>query len=70
MLCFVFSVTIEGTASYAGLLLAPAEGIGLRPRLFLPFGGKKRAFYAVFAFFRPFLVFSSNLRNQLVFSSQ
>ena len=37
--------TLEGTA---GLLLAPAEGFGLRPRLFLLFGQKK-AFYAVFA---------------------
>ena len=32
---------LEGTARYAGLLLAPAEGFGLRPRLFLPFGPKK-----------------------------
>ena len=52
---------LEGTARYAGLLLAPAEGFGLRPRLF--FGKKKEGFYAVFAYFRPFLVFSSNLSN-------
>ena len=32
--------TLEGTAHYAGLVLAPAEGFGLRPRLFLPFGQK------------------------------
>ena len=33
--------TLEDTARYAGLLLAPAEGFGLWPRLFLPFGQKK-----------------------------
>ena len=38
---------LEGTASYAGLLLALAEGFGLCPRLFLPFGQKKD-FCAVF----------------------
>ena len=32
---------LEGTARYAGLLLAPAEGFSLRPRLFLLFGQKK-----------------------------
>ena len=39
----VTSITmqLEDTARYAGLLLAPAEGFGLRPRLFLPFGQKK-----------------------------
>ena len=36
-----FFIKLEGTARYAGLLLAPAEGFGLRPRLFLPFGQKK-----------------------------
>ena len=30
------------------LLLAPAEGFGLRPRLFLPFGQKKRRFFMLF----------------------
>ena len=30
------SVMVEDTARYAGLLLAPAEGFGLPPRLFLP----------------------------------
>ena len=35
---------LEGTARYAGLLLAPAEGFDLRPRLFLPFGPKKELF--------------------------
>ena len=32
---------LEGTARYAGLLKAPAEGFGLWPRLFLPYGHKK-----------------------------
>ena len=53
---------LEGTARYAGLLLAPAEGFGLRPRLFLPFGQKK-SFLCSFGLLRPFLVFSSNLSN-------
>ena len=34
---------LEGAARYAGLLLAPAEGFGLRPK------GKKRAFYSILA---------------------
>ena len=53
-----FNTPLDGTARYAGLLLAPAEGPG-----FLCLSGKKRAFHAVSAYFRPFLVFSSNLRN-------
>ena len=63
------SMQLEGTARYAGLLLAPAEGYGLRPRFFLPFG-QKGAFYAVFAYFRPFwclvvtlVTLSGNLGN-------
>ena len=32
---------LEDTARYAGLLLAPAEGFDLWPRLFLPEGQKK-----------------------------
>ena len=51
---------LEDTARYAGLLLAPAEGFGLQPRL-QP--GKKRDFHADCAYFRPFVVFSSNLRH-------
>ena len=51
---------LEGMACYAGLLLAPAEGFGLRPRLFL---GKKRDYYAVLAHFWQFFVSSSNLGN-------
>ena len=58
----LFRRGLEGTARYAGLLLAPAEGFGLRPRLFLPFG-QKRAYYAVLAHFWQFLVSSSNLGN-------
>ena len=45
---------LEGTARYAGLPLAPAEGSGLRSRLLFP-SGKKRAFHAICAYFRPFL---------------
>ena len=40
--------TLEGTARYAGILLAPAEAFGLRPRHFLPLGQKKEFFKAVF----------------------
>ena len=33
---------LEGTARYAGILLAPADGFGLQPRFFfLPMGKKK-----------------------------
>ena len=32
---------LEGTARYAGLLLAPAEDFGLRPRDFFALRGKK-----------------------------
>ena len=42
---------LEDTARYAGLLLAPAEGFGLRPRLFLPLGQKK----SLLCCFGPFL---------------
>ena len=44
-----FLKPLEDTARYAGLLLAPAEGFSLRPRLFSPFS-QKMAFYAVLAF--------------------
>ena len=53
---------LEGTARYAYLLLAPAQGFDLLQRFFLLFG-QKRAFDAVFANFRPFLVFISSLSN-------
>ena len=36
-----FSSILEDTARYASLLLAPAEGFGVRPWFFLPFGQKK-----------------------------
>ena len=44
----MFLNELEDTARYAGLLLAPAEGFGLRPRLFLPFGQKKEAYYDIY----------------------
>ena len=48
---FAILLLLEGTARYAGLLLAPAEGFGLRPRLFWPFGQKK----SLLCCFGPFL---------------
>ena len=50
---------LEDTARYVGLLLAPAEGFGLRPGFFCPLD-KIRAFHAILAHFWRFLVFSSN----------
>ena len=63
-----FQALLEDTARYAGLLLAPAEDFGLRPRLFLPFRQKR----SLLCCFGPFLggfwcpvvtlvTFSSNL---------
>ena len=40
---------LEGAARYAGLLLAPAEGIGLRPWPFLALWAKKDLFMSVLA---------------------
>ena len=57
-----FYKVLEDTARYVGLLLAPAEGFGGGQGFFCP-SGKKIIFYDVFAFFRPFLGFSSNLIN-------
>ena len=57
------SSKLEDTARYAGLLLAPAEGFGLRPRAFFALRTKKRAYYAALAHFWQFLVSSSNLGN-------
>ncbi len=54
-----FYELLEG---YAGLLVAPAECFG---QSFFCTSGKKRAFNAVCAYFRPFLVFSSNLLKRL-----
>ena len=56
-------ISLKDTSRYAGLLLAPAEGFGLWPRIFDP-SGKKRPYYAVLAQFWPFLVtISSPLSN-------
>ena len=44
---FFIDLVLEGTARYAGSLLAPAESFGLWPRLVLPFE-PKRYVYAVF----------------------
>ena len=44
MYLFGFKELIEGTAPYAGLLLAPTEGFGLQPRHILPYE-KKKPFY-------------------------
>ena len=43
-------MTLEDTARYAGLLLAPAEGFGGGPGFFCP-SGKKKPYYAVLANF-------------------
>ena len=48
---FYFTLLLEGSARFAGFLLAPAEGFGLRPRLFWPFGQKK-SFLCCFCFFK------------------
>ena len=53
---------LEDMASYAGLLLAPAEGFGIWPRLILPFAHKKSV-YAVLAHFGLFLKSIGNLGN-------
>ena len=53
-------IKLEDTARYAGLLLPPAEGFD--QGFFCPLG-KKRAYNAVLAHFRLFLVASSNLGN-------
>ena len=50
-LAFCYGISLKDTARYAGLLLAPAEGLGLRPRLSWTFG-QKRAFLCCFG---PFL---------------
>ena len=55
-----YLIMLEGTAIYAALLLSTAEGFG---RGFFCPSGKKRHFNAVSAYFRPFLVFSSNFSN-------
>ena len=52
---------LEGTAHYAGLLLPPAEIFA--PGFFTIRAKTKKAISAVFAYFRRFLVYSSNLSN-------
>ena len=51
---FLYHTLLEDTARYAGLLLAPAEGFGLQPKLFLPFGQKNCFLYI---YFTPFGIF-------------
>ena len=60
MLIFLL-LPLEGKAHYAGLLLAPAEGFGLRPRPFFALLAKKDLFMSVLAQILEFLVISSNL---------
>ena len=48
---------LEGTASYAGLLLALAEGFGLCPRLFVALRAKKVLCAVFFANFWPFQLY-------------
>ena len=60
-----FRELLEGTARYAGLLLAPAEGFGRARGFFCP-SGKKRAFDAIGHFWClvvTSVTFSSNLIN-------
>ena len=52
---------LEGAARYAGLLLAPAEGFGLRLRPFFALRAKKDNFMSVLAKILGFFVISSNL---------
>ena len=56
---------LDDTARYAGLLLAPAEGFGLRSRVFLALRAKKTPYYAVLAHFWfpvvTMVTFSNNL---------
>ena len=61
---FVISRILEGTARHAGLLLAPVEGLAYGLILFC-ISGKKRAFYAVFAYFRRSVVTSVTLSSNL-----
>ena len=67
---FFLKKKLEDTARYAGLLLAPAEGFGLRPRLFFALRAKKKLimlFWPIFCnFWCPvvtLVTFSSNLSN-------
>ena len=46
---FQVCLKLEGAARYAGLLLAPAEGFGLRQRPFFALRAKKDLFMSVLA---------------------
>ena len=54
VLVFFTLLTLEDTARYAGLLLAPAEGFGLRPRLFFAIRAKKELFMLFWPIFGNF----------------
>ena len=45
---FVLLRELEGAARYAGFLLAPGEGFGLRPSHFVCPSGKKRFFFLIY----------------------
>ena len=62
--CFPFSNVLEGTARYAGFLLAPAEGSG-RGQGFLCPSGQKKACNAVLAYFWCSVVTSVTLSSNL-----
>ena len=51
-----FHLELEGAARYAGLLLAPAEGFGLRPRPVFALRAKTDLFMSVLAQIWDFLV--------------
>ena len=59
---FQFETQLEDTARYGGLLLAPAEGFGLRPRAFFALRAKKQIIM-LFGKFNVILVSSSTLSN-------
>ena len=59
----VFIIALEGAARSAGLLLAPAEGFGLRPRPFFDLWAKQDLFMSVLAQILVIFGISSNLRN-------
>ena len=54
---------LEGTARYAGFTSSPCGGLRPPAEAFFALLAKKKAFYALLAYFRPFLVFSRNLSN-------
>ena len=52
---------LEGMARFSGLLLATADGFGLRSSLFFYIRAKKEPCYADFGVFMHLMVFNSNL---------